>query len=284
MLTIKKAKSVGCELCDGEGCVICDANAMAMALGFTLEPVEVEEIDAEEEDLTNEQEFSCQVATPVIKSRFRTKKGREVLSPYDNNEALALLHRSPADFAKKLLNDHKQYKRLFPDQWAWVHILAIEQAQNEGKPVPVIQGYKAGWVKSGHSGTKLHAMMMLTFNETKLGTRFTFFTDNGRIELTVSKSEKNFKRIWIANKTKEEGANTLYGSINTNGEMWFAPDCPVWVKSTMALVCGNPADALKKFGLQSGRCCICRLALTDSVSLRCGYGPVCAKKYNLPYA
>lgn len=281
MLTASKLKVSGCELCDGEGCVACDPQAMALAMGFTLEPVEVEEIDAEEEELTNAQEYDEPECSVKIVSRFRTKKGRVVESPYTNAEAMVILKRVMSEFARKLIQDHAKFNRLYPDQWAWVHILALEQvAKENGHSIK----QAAGWLKGKVCGKKLHALMMVTFDALKHGTRFTFVTEQGKIELTMSKSEKNYKRIWISNKTKEEGSNILYGSINADGQLWYAPQTPFWVQTVVNEICLNPQAALKKYGLQSGNCCICRLTLTDSISLRCGYGPVCAKKYGLPYA
>jgi hypothetical protein len=44
----------------------------------------------------------------------------------------------------------------------------------------------------------------------------------------------------------------------------------------------NPQRVAAEFGKLTGRCCFCRIKLTDGKSTEVGYGPVCAKKWALP--
>ena len=45
----------------------------------------------------------------------------------------------------------------------------------------------------------------------------------------------------------------------------------------------DPAAVAAKYGKLTGSCSFCQSSLTDSKSLAVGYGPVCAKHYNLPW-
>jgi hypothetical protein len=51
----------------------------------------------------------------------------------------------------------------------------------------------------------------------------------------------------------------------------------------LAVVGNDPAKAAKEFAALTCRCSFCNLHLTDEGSVEVGYGPVCAKKYNLPH-
>lgn len=45
----------------------------------------------------------------------------------------------------------------------------------------------------------------------------------------------------------------------------------------------NPAKVAADYGRLSGRCCFCKIELTDEKSIAVGYGPQCARSYGLPY-
>lgn len=81
----------------------------------------------------------------------------------------------------------------------------------------------------------------------------------------------------------EFGSNKWFGRITEAG---------AWVKSgavgdeEVALVeafTKNPAEMAAKYGHKTGRCCFCSKKLTTEESTAVGYGPVCAKTYQLPW-
>lgn len=45
----------------------------------------------------------------------------------------------------------------------------------------------------------------------------------------------------------------------------------------------NPEQAAKRYGRETGVCCFCARELTDKRSVKVGYGPICAAKWNLPW-
>ena len=55
------------------------------------------------------------------------------------------------------------------------------------------------------------------------------------------------------------------------------------VLDTLTKVAADPAGMAKAYGALMGRCSFCKLALTDAFSVEHGYGPVCAKRWNLEH-
>lgn len=51
----------------------------------------------------------------------------------------------------------------------------------------------------------------------------------------------------------------------------------------IASFCQFPLESAKIFGQQYSHCCFCGLELTNKVSLKMGYGPICADNYGLPW-
>lgn len=55
------------------------------------------------------------------------------------------------------------------------------------------------------------------------------------------------------------------------------------VTTQLAAVSEDPLRAAKAYAALMGRCSFCGLELTDEGSTKAGYGPICAKHYNLPH-
>jgi hypothetical protein len=78
-----------------------------------------------------------------------------------------------------------------------------------------------------------------------------------------------------------------YGMIKPDGE--FIPGRAVSPKAMKALtevlaaLAKNPAATASKYGRLTGKCCFCNQGLNDERSTQVGYGPVCAKSYDLPW-
>ncbi len=53
--------------------------------------------------------------------------------------------------------------------------------------------------------------------------------------------------------------------------------------AALAVIMSDPAKAAASYGALSGACSFCDRALTDDGSVEVGYGPVCAKKFGLPW-
>ena len=51
----------------------------------------------------------------------------------------------------------------------------------------------------------------------------------------------------------------------------------------LAKIASDPARLAKEYGALTGNCSFCSKALTDAGSVEVGYGPICAKNWNLPH-
>lgn len=78
-----------------------------------------------------------------------------------------------------------------------------------------------------------------------------------------------------------------YGRIQKNGDWEPAPSVEASVADSilggLIKFAKNPAKAAAAYGHLTGNCCFCLLPLTDSRSTTVGYGPICAKHYDLPW-
>ena len=74
-----------------------------------------------------------------------------------------------------------------------------------------------------------------------------------------------------------------FGRILLDGTFEQSRDCTKAVGDFLTLFANDPATFAAKYGAKTGKCCFCRLGLTDPRSTRTGYGPVCAKNYGLPW-
>lgn len=79
----------------------------------------------------------------------------------------------------------------------------------------------------------------------------------------------------------------FYGRIHTDGS--YEPARGVDAKDQESIItelkklAADPEGVAKEFGKKTGRCCFCSLHLDDERSVAEGYGPVCAKHYNLSW-
>jgi hypothetical protein len=83
------------------------------------------------------------------------------------------------------------------------------------------------------------------------------------------------------------GDRDWYGRVTRDGK--FEPsrkydtNTVTAVAAALQAMASDPAKAAAAYGHMTGVCCFCNTALTDARSLAVGYGPVCAKHYELPW-
>lgn len=266
-----------CELCQGDGCVCCDPEAMAKALGF--EAIEMPKLEPQQiDDLDGNKMTSEIVATTVM----TTKKGRTVKTPYTNQQAIVMLKRNKSDFARKLCTDYMSKGTLYGDQWAWAHILACEQAEREGLKTGN-NVYKVHWQPMGSGlqlGKSLYEFMFANFELHSFGAKLTFGQYDWLVCFSMSKSPKNYGRVWISDKTEKTNSSKLYGTIGADGEVYVAPDCPERAVKLIKEACHDVESTIKRFSKATGICVMCRARLTED-SLERGYDLRCAELYGL---
>jgi hypothetical protein len=121
---------------------------------------------------------------------------------------------------------------------------------------------------------------------------------------TAAKQHLKFPKIWLqvgtqqlrlgvaGNASKYPGAvnvtdgvfnGTWFGRINTDGTFTPSKALTPEVAKILEQLAADPVKTAADFGKLTGRCCFCNKALKDEKSTAVGYGPVCAKKFNLPW-
>lgn len=179
---------------------------------------------------------------------------------------LPLLSKSDRDFAASLVAAHNKYGYLTPKQAPWVTKL-IERAESPTVPAPVAEvgefsGVTALFEKAAKK-LKYPAIVLqlATGQELRLSRASNESQNPGYIYAKVAGI--------YAGKISPAGA--LFGKI-------IQPMVDV-LKNLAA----DPAGVAAAHGKLTGKCCFCNSALTDKKSTDVGYGPVCAKHYDLPW-
>jgi hypothetical protein len=78
---------------------------------------------------------------------------------------------------------------------------------------------------------------------------------------------------------------TWYGRILVTGEFEASPrdETPKNLIPGLARFAADPVNVAKESGMLTGKCCFCNIGLKDERSTAVGYGPICAKHYDLPW-
>ncbi len=74
-----------------------------------------------------------------------------------------------------------------------------------------------------------------------------------------------------------------YGRITQDGTWTHKAGVDERMADALCKLQLDPVTAVATFGKLSGRCCFCNIELTTDNSLAAGYGPICAKKWCLPW-
>jgi hypothetical protein len=77
--------------------------------------------------------------------------------------------------------------------------------------------------------------------------------------------------------------NDWVGRVDTTGQVSPRLAANTALVDVLVTIASNPAEAAKAYGALMCQCSFCGLPLTDAGSVEVGYGPVCAKKWNLPH-
>lgn len=190
------------------------------------------------------------------------------------NANLAKLGETDRNFALSLLNQFAQRRDLSQKQWYWVSTLA----KRATAPQPARQTTALGNV----------AGLLDLFNTAKANglknPAIVAQSPVGPIRISVAGGRARFPgTINVAEKGRF-GEATWYGRIKLDGTFEAARDgAPAELVAYLAQFAANPAETAAAHGHTTGNCCFCDRPLTDARSTSVGYGPVCAKKWSLPW-
>lgn len=198
------------------------------------------------------------------------------------SEAVENLPAERIEFAKSLIAQFKKKGSLSDKQWYWIGKLT-DMASPTKVPdftaLPESVGSMSG--------------LIALFDKAKKHLKYPSLSLCVSSDLTVrlslaGASSKVHGSVHVA-EDKPYGVRDYYGSVSPDG---------VWKKSQKVIgnhdldwiigrllrnISRDPAGVAFEHGKMTGRCCFCGKKLEDEKSTAVGYGPVCAKNWNLPY-
>ncbi len=143
-----------------------------------------------------------------------------------------------------------------------------------------------GGVQATQTG-KLDGLVDLLAKATVKSPKIRMSFDEGKpLAMTLAKSGKNEGSVYLSDGGPF-GANVYYGRVAPDGTFLpsnvVSPNAMTALTKVLEAMSSKPAETAAKFGHLTGRCCFCNQSLNDERSTEVGYGPVCAKTFNLPW-
>ncbi len=206
-----------------------------------------------------------------------------------DDEAIALCTDACSDFAKSLAFQHGQYRRsargevvfsppvrpLTPNQWVWVHALAIEELNRQQRKAQEDAG-------SGEIFPAIVALFERAADKLKFPRIEIPAGEEGVVRLALVRSGTHAGHINVTDGGTYQ-ARRWWGRIAPNGTMTVARTAPPKLLPTLAELNDDPERFLAAQSKLHNRCCFCLQALTDARSVMAGYGERCSQVWSLSY-
>lgn len=186
------------------------------------------------------------------------------------SQSLDRLSEGDRSFANSLLHAHARYGRLTEKQAPWVQKL-LDRATKPVETKTEAVGDLAGVMQLFEKARK-----HLKRPAVVLG------CDNGEVRINVAGERA---RCPGTLNVIDEASRTWFGRIHHDGRFEHSrrDEPPAAVSALLTRFAADPASVASEHGRLTGRCCFCNTSLTDERSTAVGYGPVCAKHYDLPW-
>lgn len=190
-----------------------------------------------------------------------------------NNLALCLIYLNQKDqvFAKSLI-ECAERNPLSEKQEYWVKELinraaiSFEQKQTAVQTTVSVQGI----------------IELIRRNNNAKRPKIRFLVNDVEFVISVASSSAS-----IPGSLNIVSSNQWFGRIHLDGKYEasrkISEDKHADVVKSLTVIAADPTKAAADFGKKTGRCCFCSLHLDDAKSLEVGYGPICAKRYKLPW-
>ena len=105
----------------------------------------------------------------------------------------------------------------------------------------------------------------------------------GQVALAMAGPRSKYVGQIMITDGKPYGCNQWFGRIDKGGLFQPAAQSTPEVEQLLVKLAQDPAGVAKSYGLLTGNCCFCNRRLEDERSTQVGYGPVCARHFNLPW-
>lgn len=174
------------------------------------------------------------------------------------------------EFAESMLGQLEKKGTLSPKQWPWIRKLAERSLAG---PKPEV---------------KLDLSQLLAMFDHAAGhakfPKITVQTSEGTVQLSRAGDKAKMPGTINVTDGGPYGANRWYGRILLDGKWQMPGDTPAeWIIAIVKRLATDPTGAAMEYAKVSGSCCFCNKAIDTEESKAVGYGPVCAKKFGLPW-
>lgn len=110
--------------------------------------------------------------------------------------------------------------------------------------------------------------------------------ENDTIVVKLAGSKSRYEGQLMVTNDAGFGApdNKYFGRVDVNGAIVAGRDLTAGVEALLEEFAANPVEVAQRYGKLTGNCMFCDKKLDDPTSAAVGYGPVCARKWNLPHS
>lgn len=191
--------------------------------------------------------------------------------------ALPKLPKGKQEFAASLTGQATKKGRLSEKQWEWVDRLIDLAANPPAPPKAIDLGSSVAGVIALFDKAASHLKrpkIRLSVADTpvrlmRFGSESMF---PGAVGVRAGGSDPSYPRFYV-------------GRIEQDGRFLpkrEAEEFP-FLEDLLTAIAADPAKVMADYGKLAGACCMCGKGLDVEQSTHVGYGPVCAKKWGLPY-
>jgi hypothetical protein len=159
------------------------------------------------------------------------------------------------------------HKNLSPSQQFWLHKLAMPKVAVVPAATIDLSGITALFAKAA-TALKKPAVILST-------------PEGVKVKVAFAGSSSKFVGNLMVSGPVFGGA--YYGRVTPAGEFFAGRDKNPGVVTLLKDFAANPAKVAAEYGHNTGCCCFCSRGLDDDRSVSVGYGPICAKRYGLPW-
>lgn len=112
------------------------------------------------------------------------------------------------------------------------------------------------------------------------------FADGGALRISIAGAQSRTPGFLMLTDGEAFGSNRFYGRISPAGQLELGRDAGERRDELVALLsrlAAEPAQVAAEYGHLTGHCCFCARKLSDAPSIAVGYGPICARKFGMPW-
>jgi hypothetical protein len=179
------------------------------------------------------------------------------------------LSRNDAGFAQSLIQNFNTWGRLSDKQLAWIDTLTQRATAPAPLPTQQINVQKI---------QDLFAIAAQKLRRVKVALQAAAGTP---VVFTKAGPSSKYAGQILITDGQPFGMNKFFGRIDANGDFYATRSADQGVRDLVVEFADKPAETAGKYGRLTGGCSFCNRKLDDERSLAVGYGPICARRFQL---